>query len=400
MRKIMSIVFKDTIRNFSSWTQLLFFLILPIIFTVLLSGALFNEGDAPEAMPLLLVNEDGGELAETLVATLTNNGTVAPTLLARAEAEAAFADEDAPALLIIPAGFSDGLMAGETAVLDVQELPNSNNAQVAGQAIETAVRQISRPIIAARSSVAEAERIEPFADEAARAAYFNASLAQAQTRLEATPQRIERTRPENAVESNGFDMAAHQSAGQLITWVFIPLLGTSVILVAERRLGTLRRMLSTPTMKGTFLLGTLSGQFLLALVQMALLIIFGVFVLDVAWGREPLGLVVLLVAFALAAVALGTMLGTFVKTESQANNLSIMLGMAMALLGGCWQPLELFPPFMQTAAQALPTTWAMQGLSDMLLRGQGVGGVLVETAVLVGFAVLFLAVGIGRFRYE
>lgn len=399
MHKVISIIWKDTIRNFSSWTQLLFFLVLPIIFTVLLSGALFNVG-AADAMPLLLVNEDDGDLAQTLVTTLAENSAVALLPMDREAAQAAFADEEAPALVIIPAGFGAGLLAGETAVLHVQQLPNSNNAQIGVQAVQTAVNQLSRPILAARASVAEAERMGAFASSMEREAYFQDSLALAQQRLADTPARVERRQPENAVESNGFDLAAHQSAGQLITWVFIPLLGTSVLLVAERRLGTLRRMLSTPTMKGTFLIGTLSGQFLLALVQMTLLIIFGVFVLDVAWGREPLGLVVLLPAFALAAVALGTMLGTFVKTESQANNLSIMLGMAMAMLGGCWQPLELFPPFMQTAALALPTTWAMQGLSDMLLRGQGAGGVFTEAAVLVGFAAVFLAVGIGRFRYE
>lgn len=399
MRKITSIIWKDTIRNFSSWTQLLFFLVLPIIFTVLLSGALGIDSGGG-GVTLLLVNEDDGAQAQLLVDTLTENGTVSPALLNLADAEAAFADEDAPALLLIPDGFSAALLAGETAVLDLRQLPNNNNARAAVQAVETAVNQMSQPIVAARSSVDEAAQVQPFADEAARVAYFEDSLALAQTRLEAAPQRLLRTQPESAVEANGFDLTAQQSAGQLITWVFIPLLGTSVFLVAERRLGTLRRMMSTPTRKATFMLGTLSGQFFLALVQMALLIGFGVFVLDVAWAREPLGLVVLLVAFALASVALGTMLGAFVRTESQANNLSIMLGMVMALLGGCWFPAELFPPFMQTAAKALPTAWAMQGLSDMLLRGQGVSGVLTETAVLVGFAALFLVVGVSRFRYE
>jgi ABC-type antimicrobial peptide transport system ATPase subunit len=30
------------------------------------------------------------------------------------------------------------------------------------------------------------------------------------------------------------------------------------------------------------------------------------------------------------------MLGTFITSEGRANGLSIMLGMAMVLLGGCW----------------------------------------------------------------
>ena len=134
---------------------------------------------------------------------------------------------------------------------------------------------------------------------------------------------------------------------------------------------------------------------------MALLVAFGILVMSVNWGQNSrLALALLLVASALAAAALGTMLGTFVKTASQANGLSIMLGMVMALLGGCWYPMELFPEVVRNVVKVLPTTWAMQGMLDMVLRGQGVAGVLPEAAVLLGFAAIFFGVGIRRFRYE
>ena len=86
--------------------------------------------------------------------------------------------------------------------------------------------------------------------------------------------------------------------------------------------------------------------------------------------------------------------------HSQASSLSVMLGMALALLGGAWIPLEVFPQGMQTAVHILPTTWAMRGLSDIVLRGQGVADVLLEGSVLLGFALLFFTIGVWRFRYE
>ena len=186
----------------------------------------------------------------------------------------------------------------------------------------------------------------------------------------------------------------------MITWVFIPLIGISATFAYERQRGTLRRLLTTPTGKGTYLFGTILGNVFWALVQMVILVSFGVFVMKVNWANDPLALFIVLTASALAAAALGTMLGTFVKTESQASGLSIMLGMVMALLGGCWYPIELFPQMVQTAVKVLPTTWAMQGMLDMLLRGQGVAGILPEAGVLLGFAAVFFAIGILRFRYE
>jgi ABC-2 type transport system permease protein len=93
-------------------------------------------------------------------------------------------------------------------------------------------------------------------------------------------------------------------------------------------------------------------------------------------------------------------MGTFVKTEGQAGGLSVMIGMVMALLGGCWYPLEMFPRFIQNAVKILPTTWAMQGMLDIVLRGQVLSAILLPVAVLLGFAAVFFGVGVARFRYE
>ena len=133
---------------------------------------------------------------------------------------------------------------------------------------------------------------------------------------------------------------------------------------------------------------------------MLLLVGFGTVVLGLNWGHSPAALALMLVASALAAAALGTALGTLVKTAAQANGLSILMGMVMALLGGCWYPIELFPAFVRNAVRVLPTRWAMQGLLDIVLRGQGLAGVTTEAGVLLGFAALFFAMGIRRFRYE
>jgi ABC-2 type transport system permease protein len=182
--------------------------------------------------------------------------------------------------------------------------------------------------------------------------------------------------------------------------VFVPLFAISALFAYERQQGTLRRLLTTPTNKATFLLGTIFGQVLMALIQMLLLVGFGILAMKLNWGREPLALFLILLASALAAAAFGTTLGTFIKTEGQAGGLSTMFGMVFALMGGCWYPLELFPPAIQNIVKILPTTWAMQGMLDLVLRGGGLQDILPEVGVLLGFAAIFFSVGVWRFRYE
>jgi ABC-2 type transport system permease protein len=199
---------------------------------------------------------------------------------------------------------------------------------------------------------------------------------------------------------DSYDPRANSSAGELITWVFVPLIGIAGMFAYERQKGTLRRLLTTPTSKGVLLAGTILGQVATALVQMLLLVGFGVLVLHVNWGQSLGALAVMMIALALAGAALGTALGTFVKTEGQATGLSLMLGMVMALLGGCWYPIEMFPQFVRQAVKILPTTWAMQGLLDIVLRSRGLVYILPTAGVLLGFAAVFFAFGIRHFRYE
>ena len=110
--------------------------------------------------------------------------------------------------------------------------------------------------------------------------------------------------------------------------------------------------------------------------------------------------VVLAGLFALRAMGGGdvkllTALALWVEPAWFAN-----LQVVMALLGGCWYPSEFFPEAAQLAARALPTAWAMQGLTDLVMRGQGLPAILPEAGVLAAFAVVFFAVGVWRFRYE
>jgi ABC-2 type transport system permease protein len=395
MNKIFAIAWKDAIIRFSGFSELLFFLILPIIFTFLLAGGTPGS-DTDNRIRLLVVDEANSPLSAQVVSTLEASTSVRPMLVSRGEAETEFSERRASSVLFIPVGFA---LDGDTRELELQQQPNNLNAMVAERAVLAVIGRVGSAVTIAANSVSEAEAARAFESDSERETYFEAALDKAQDLMESAPSRVN-VAYAGTPDTVEFDPAANSSAGQLITWVFIPLLGLSGLFAYERQQGTLRRLLTTPTHKAVFLLGAISGQVATAIVQMTLLIVFGVLVMGLPWGRDPLALAVLLIAFALAAAALGTTLGTFVKSDGQAQGLSIMFGMVMALLGGCWYPLELFPEAMQSAVRVLPTTWAMQGMLDIGLRGGGVLEILPEAGVLLGFAVVFFAVGVWRFKYE
>ncbi len=398
MKKIFAIIWKDTILRFSSRSEMLFFFILPVVFTFILAGGTGNQG-GDNRIRLLVVDQAGSSLSAQIISELEKSETVRPDLLALDKAESEFNARNASALLVIPADCDSQTLRTGKILLDLRQLPDNLNAQAAQRAVQAVLYRLGSAVSIARDSVSQAEKIRPFASDADRQAYFDVALGSAQTLMTAAPNRV-------SVVLGGtkdpiqYDPRSNSSAGQMITWVFIPLIGLSSVFAFERQRGTLRRILTTPTGKGTYLLGTILGNVLWALVQMTLLMIFGALVMKVNWADNPAALGVMMTASALAAAALGTMLGTFVKTESQASGLSVMLGMVMALLGGCWYPIELFPQAVRNIVVVLPTTWAMRGMLDILVRGQGVVGIFPIAGILFGFAVVFFTIGIWRFKYE
>jgi ABC-2 type transport system permease protein len=397
MKKVLAIVWKDTLVRFSSRSEWLFYLILPIAFTFILSGGTGATEDA--RVRLVVVDQADSPLSTELLSMLGTSGAVRPEVMSLGQAEGEFSERHVSAVLVIPPEFGHRHLKQGSIALELRQQPNSMNALIAERAAMAVISRLSSTVDIAHRSVAEAEHIVPFESDAARQAYFDASLQEAQAQMSAAPDRvmIAQGTTRDQIE---YDPRASSSAGQLITWVFIPLIGISALFAYERQGGTLRRLLTTPTQKATYLLGTLIGQVAMALVQMLLLVGFGMLVMRLDWGHAPAALAVMLISSTLAGAALGTTLGTFVKTGGQANGLSIMLGMVMALLGGCWYPIELFPPLVRTAVKVLPTSWAMQGMLDIVLRGRGLAAVLPEAGVLLGFAALFFVVGVWRFRYE
>jgi ABC-2 type transport system permease protein len=302
------------------------------------------------------------------------------------------------AVVVIPAGFSEDLTTGESP--SVRLIENATDTLLSvDQAIRSAVRQLGYAFTIAEQTTTLANNLREFVSPEERAGFMQTVLGSAQEGLADPHVNVEMTvgATRTIAIANGFSQS---SPGQLVTWVMITMLGGSAVFVEERISGTLRRLLITPSRKATIISGKILGRLLLGLTQMIILVGFGALVLKVNWGSDYLALAVMLLSFALAGTALGVMLGAFARTPGQAGTLSVMFSMILAALGGAWWPLEITPAVYQATVKVLPTTWAMTGLTDVIVRGKGVVDILPSAGILLGFALVFFLIGIWRLRYE
>ncbi len=401
MSRWLAIAWNHIRIEFEDRSTIVFFLILPLLFTVIvgsaLSGSSAASGDSRPAVAV--VDLDRSALSQDFAQALQASKVMRVEALSQAEADRAWEDNKAIGVLVIPVGFQAAALNSQPIDLNLKAA-NDNRSLAVEQETRAIMEQTGGAIVAAQAAVTEAERIKPFVDEQAKRAYFNAGLKTAQNLLKNPPARLEATQSpatETVQAGEGF---AQSSPGQLVTWVMTTLFGVAGFLVYERINGTARRLAVMPIRNSAILGGNFAGRFALGAVQMILMVAFGALVLSVPYGNDPLALVVVLITFGLAGTAFGLLLGTFARTMSQAGGLSILFAMLFAALGGCWWPLEITPPIYQTLVKVLPSTWAMQGLTDIIVYGKSLNEVWVNAVVLLIFAAIYFVIGVRRLRLD
>jgi ABC-2 type transport system permease protein len=140
------------------------------------------------------------------------------------------------------------------------------------------------------------------------------------------------------------------------------------------------------------------AMFAVVFLQIALLVVFGQLVLSVDYMNAPLGSLLVSVALSLWVAAMGLLIGTLVKDDSQVVLFALMAMFIFSALGGTWFPLEVTSGTFAMVGKAMPSAWAMNGYQNILIRGQGLESAWIPTLMLLAYALGFFALAVWRFR--
>jgi ABC-2 type transport system permease protein len=171
------------------------------------------------------------------------------------------------------------------------------------------------------------------------------------------------------------------------------LFGTSsmeaIVIVFERRIGSLERLFLAPVSLPAILAGKMLGgmAFGLAVAAVVLIISLAVF------GLQAINWTLLILALLLAAMAfsaMGAFVSVAVKEVFEAQTLANFIRFPMMFLGGIFIPVAEMPPALQVVAHLLPLTYAVDALRIALSGGPLSSGV-VDLAALAGFTILFFS---------
>ncbi len=169
--------------------------------------------------------------------------------------------------------------------------------------------------------------------------------------------------------------------------------------ITERNLGTLRRLQASPIRPVELLLGKTLPFFLVSLVQSCLLFLSGKMLFGMSWGVYPALLLPVIAATSVSATALGLLLATFVRTESQVSAYANFLVITLAGISGCYMPRDWLPELMQKVSLATPHAWALIAYQQLLTQDHPDLQIVARScAALLAFGAVYFALGCLRFR--
>jgi ABC-2 type transport system permease protein len=192
------------------------------------------------------------------------------------------------------------------------------------------------------------------------------------------------------------DFAAPALVGALV--MFFVFILTGVSFLRERTQGTLERLLATPVGRGDVLLGYLVGFLVFAAVQSLLVVLFLVLVLQISYQGVLWHIFLLVLVLATTSLNMGIFFSTFARNEFQVMQFIPLVIVPQLFLGGVLVPVEQMPGYLQAVSRMLPLTYAIRGLRDIMVRGEGLEGVVTELGILAGFAIMMMALAAATVR--
>ena len=170
--------------------------------------------------------------------------------------------------------------------------------------------------------------------------------------------------------------------------LFFGFLLTGISFLRERSQGTLERLLASPVTKLDIVVGYLGGFFLFALLQTLIILFFTIYVFDIKYQGQIWEIFVFQIIVIIGAVNLGIFISTFARNEFQMVQFIPLIILPQVFLGGLLWPVEQMPNYLQWLAHALPLTYAVEGLRDIMLSGKDLIAVGIDLGILAGFAVI------------
>lgn len=434
-RAIVALIRNDVRLYLSDRRAMVVGILVPILIAAFFGyvfGGLGSKKE-PGKIPLAVVDEDQSAISRAIVADMRLDAMVSVQLLGRAAAEDRVRAGAIDAAIVLPRGFGEqstrALFTGQdkAEIALLVDPSKATSAQVVrGLLAQHAMQQVSREAFGGSTGARALDGFlgtlgEPQAGEGAGTTELR-ELLRAARRWNSRPKsgsdapatgaadsgagvglsipytvNSRQMTARNDIPYNGY---AHSFAGMSVQFILFAGIDAGVLLLLLRGRGIWQRIRSAPLHKSQFLFARATATMLISLFMLTTIYAVAMLVFGVRIDGSLAGFAAIASAFCLLNACFGLMLATLGRSAPTARGLATMAVLLLVMLGGAWVPSFVFPGWLQQLSRLSPARWAVDGLDGMTWRGLPFDAAVMPAVVLLGSALLCLAIAIWRFRWE
>ncbi len=358
---------KETLQLRRDRRSLLLAFALPLLLLVIFGYAIVWD---VRDIALAVVDQDRSRESRELVDGFLSSGYFHLSARPERAADAArlFARGTARLVLVVPPGFAADLGAGRTATVQVLlDGSDANTATIAlayaegvaaafGQRIVLHGERLTLPLVA-QSRV-----------------WYNETLA---SRNMIVPGLV------------------------AVIMMVIAAMLTSLTIAREWERGTMEQLASTPVSRLEVVLGKLLPYLAIGLVDVAGVSVLGAALFGVPFRGSVLLLLPLSFLFLCGSLGLGLFISAVSRSQVLATQIALVATFLPAfLLSGFMFAIENMPPVLRAISYLVPARYFLVVTRGIFLKGVGIGVLRYQALLMLGFAVVGLALAVRSFRKE
>ncbi len=274
--------------------------------------------------------------------------------------------------LVIPHGFGRDLKSGATAKVQViLDGADANTANVVLGYVQAITAEFNQRVMI--------ERLRP------------KGLVKLKTPIKAEP----RVWFNEELESRNFIVPGLV----VVIMTMVGALLTSLCVVREAERGSMEGLMASPLKKAELILGKLGPYFLIGMLDMAIAMIMGQALFHVPMRGDWFFMVFCSALYLLVMLGQGLLISVAAGNQLQANQMSMLTTFLPALLlSGFMFDVRQMPLAMELFSYIVPARYFVDISKGVYLKGLGWAHLWKDVVLLIGFAGLFLALAVRRFR--
>jgi ABC-2 type transport system permease protein len=187
-------------------------------------------------------------------------------------------------------------------------------------------------------------------------------------------------------------------AGMIL--LFIGTVITSLGVVRERQAGTLEQLAVMPLRPRDVFLGKIAPYFLVAALDLVIVVTVGVTLFGVPFHGSGLVLALGALLFLFVTLGIGVLISSVSQNQGQAIQLALMTLLPQVLLSGLIFPLAAMPAGVRWIGSLLPLTYFIQIARGVMVRGAPLQAMVPPLLALAALGVAVFGASVARFRRD